>query len=480
MAITSEKKMFDPEPIAPKLAWWQRHGDPEARAFLFDGSPRFIGWLLTLRSDILFLLLAIPGAALIGLSFLLHLARIPVEPSLFGDTSQLKSAPEAVDLGVLSTLNWSLMFPLVLPYLFGCASDLNRRCFKVTKRLSSDKIGIIMNGDKAALDYPHVVQAEIAKGQKLRFWVSLGIAALMISLFALTWIAPAIGRSNFSAIDLAYQNRWATAWLLPDAAERGISITPNLIYNALAFLLEAFYIFLAFYWIGTFAKFLHSFGSLVASKDNDYRIDIWVEDRENRLGLGSLGSLFTGFLRISVIFLFYGACYSIMSTAWSMHLTERSYIYMIFRERESVFNGIRDMAFAQPTWDLVVSNNGSDLALRILQACLFIPVVVVSYVPIFILKRYLEERIDDERFKTMELRKGAADLTDLDKRWEKLAKAEVWPCGNGTATRYFLFMALLIVAAFLPAVGIGICIAIILTVIAKQIKSWLPMPKWLG
>jgi hypothetical protein len=125
-------------------------------------------------------------------------------------------------------------------------------------------------------------------------------------------------------------------------------------------------------------------------------------------------------------------------------------------------------------------NATTDVGLKLLELFMFIPIFVVVYVPLLVLRTHLQEKVDEARYEAIKASKGTTNpavIEELDKTWIKLRKAEVWPCGNYTAVRYFTFMIMLLVAIFAPKLGIFLCFLIALSVVARQVLPKLSFGK---
>ncbi|HXH62214.1 MAG TPA: hypothetical protein VNI20_12765, partial [Fimbriimonadaceae bacterium] len=278
----------------------------------------------------------------------------------------------------------------------------------------------------------------------------------------------------------ALVDRWSTA---ARSAEWSVGVVPNVVFDVLAYTVEAVVIFFAFFYVLRLWKALLILGKAITT-DRRFTFDPWIQDRENKLGLGSLGSVFTGFLLIVVLFLFYVAFHAIQLDAWHRGYLEFDYVRKVASDYWALALSFRGQ---YPDWNLLFGDTRitgyTDPGMRILLATIVIPITAVVYVPLFMIKNYLGTLIDNERnvgrAKLRELQsQGVLDddprVKAIDARWNKLQAAQVWPCGNAVALRYFSYMSLLVLSAFLPRLGILVCTGIVVAVFARKVVPWLP------
>jgi len=471
--LTSDVKSLAKGMLHAHDSYAFRIRDEKAREFLFGNQPRWLGTLLTLRPDVAFFLMSFLGFVLILLAWL---SGVLIVPTTYGE------------VGFLANVNWSIMFTLVGPYIFSIVAGLNRRCPRVIESLTDSDVALITVDTTRTSQpyYDRMIEENKGLG-KARLWGSLFWAVVMFLVVSWWMLADfAHATPNQNPMKYIFDGQWATAWRIPlQFLPHGQHATMlgNAAFDLAAFLMEIFYFFLGLFWLQSFWRFLRSLSTLLVNPDQPYKLNLWINDRENRLGLGSLGSLFTRFLQVVVIFLFYGAATSFLLTAWAGRKMAGEYMQQILSQKEAAIHFLQSLAVTKGLADLFGDAANFSSGLLLLKLVVILPIFVVIYVPLIVLRRYLEEQLDKQRLENLkayhESVKDDPSKTDepIDKSWDKLNSAEVWPCGNAVAIRYFTYMTLLLIAIFVPPIGILLMLGIVIGIAIRKVVPMLPFVK---
>jgi hypothetical protein len=480
--------------------------DAAARRFMFARHP-LLGAFLTAKPTTVFVACAAVGLLLVLLADYCGVLSLPYT-SLDGTQG---------DVGYLATLNWSVMYCLVLPWIFAEAARLNSRIAEVLRRLAEPNGRLILGQGKPGVTpfYDHL-KVKINQHHPwiilclcLLLAVGIVVADVQRPISALTdaspttQIFPDTDKTNDglldqrphdpgentparTQVDYAMTDRWVLASRMDEwdpTWQNQVQPDKNLLFVLAAYAVEGIVVFLSFFYVLRFWRVLHSFGTSIVGKTS-YEFDPWLEDHEDRLGLAGLGDVFTGFLRIIVVFLFYVAAHAIQVEAWNLGYYEIDYVRHVAGEYWNLATTIRQEF---PDWSALfgesVGIGWRDPGVRILLATMFIPIAIIVYVPLLQLKEYVDKKLDEMRHENRtamrKLTKKGVSTDDprykvLLDRWTRLQRAQVWPCGNKTALRYFSYMSLLVLAAVFPRIGILVCTGIAISVLTRHVLPLLP------
>lgn len=358
-------------------------------------------------------------------------------------------------LGILMRPNWSLTYPLALPFVFGIAAYLNKAMRLASERLSWPENKIILTADGAVPgDYQQTLVARITARRPYLF----------VGSFLLTVIISIADTADVWRGGWAYLHGrahcypewdWSVAYSLSPTMPtswRPPSFTANMVADLFAYTAQASVIFLGFFWVGSYWLFLKNVSDLMIPKDAPYRFNPMWNDPDSKLGLAPLGRVYNWFLNQTLVFQIYIFGHRLQQLRWrggSQHPIQDLFQHSADAWRS--FDWIR--LLAANGWSTI------DTGTWFLLCAIGIPTIIISYLPLFRLKRYIQERRDEEwlhfaRKLNDATEKGEWDIVyALKRKKDALKNACVWP--NGEFAGWFLFLTTccLSLTCFLPSLA---------------------------
>lgn len=423
--------------------------------FLYKGH-RFLGRLFTLNPPILFLVLSGIYTALLFIpAGVLRVHLITLETS---------RGPRAV--GLLQNLNWSLMYPVVLPLVFAGTAWSSNEMRKKVEQLTDPEVNVIRYRSAQANDYIHGFVDELAKSGK-----PLVIAALTLTvIFSIIdvanivrgsheWFAYRATHPNGPTLDLCDKGYpfkepdvdWTVAFTLKDAKYQYAWFPcANLAFDCVAYLLQGAVIFLGLFWAGKFFLFMKTFVALIASQDAPYLFVPMRRDFHRRLGLGGIGRLFNCFCTFVLIFQFYVFFHRLQIVARGGGMTEIQFIEKVYDKSKDldpfkagdIFKGY-----------FTLENLGMWLLLGVTTI-----VVIWTLNLIFSLRSYLESQREALWGKYRADLDGAQNKRDvgeilgIESDMKELRESTTWINGDTAGPRFAAALVLVAVIAWLPPI----------------------------
>jgi hypothetical protein len=373
-----------------------------------------------------------------------------------------------VSIGFLQSLNWSMMYPIVLPLLFASAAALSSECTRRIARLADPEgMNVIRHDDgSSASDFMEALSAKIVQRSRPLFWGCLILTAVLVA--ADTW-------TMFGSISLAILHRhqplstyihsdwdWTVAFAMN--AQRfqlgGNGQPPGIVANALfdlaAYLMEAGAIFLGLYFVGKFWITLNAFSDLLVDPRSGFSFFPWWEDRFHRMGLRSIGYLFNRFLGITIAFQMY-------VLYLRLQLINR-HSCSFWEYASSIADQTKHLTELQNFWNLRAFNSIS-VGLLLLLILGTLPIIVISWVPLLKLRPYLmqvRDKNEEQTHKELQrLQPGSPEAIVLDARAKAIDDACIWPNGDAAGWLFFITMIVVAVLSVLPpfiayVIGFGI------------------------
>jgi hypothetical protein len=345
--------------------------------------------------------------------------------------------PPHVGTGLLHRPNWTLMYPVILPLLFGIATWISRTLVRAAERLTWPENKIILTkDDKPPADYLATISDYISR--RAHTYVPV-IAILVCMIFVLDTRDIVFGVWRHSR-DATYQFPvwdWSVAYAMHPTAGGWMvpSLKLNLAFDFIAYFVEATAIFLGFYWVVTFWWFLKGVCDLMIPAQAPYKFNPLWQDESARLGLAPLGNAFNYFLFQSLLFEAYIFFHRLQMIQWRGGPESRQHFFNnVFR---CLSNWDTGCSFAANRFDTV------DNGLWMLLIFLSLPIIVISYLPLWQLRTYVIKQRDDL------FDDAARDLDDaiqnddieleakLRRKMKALRDACIWP--NGELAGWFLF-----------------------------------------
>jgi len=293
------------------------------------------------------------------------------------------SEPPHVGTGILHRPNWTLMYTAVLPLVFGIATWISRTLVRAGERLTWPENKIILTKDgKAPVDYAVRLSEYISKGA--RIYVPI-IAVLVCVIFIVDTkdITYGVWRHTH---DQNYQFPvwdWSVAYAMHPTSPGWMppSLALNLAFDVVAYVVEASAIFLGFYWVVTFWFFLKGVCDLMIPVGAPFKFNPMWGDPSARLGLAPMGDAFNYFLFQSLLFEAYIFFHRLQMVQWRGGPDARRHLFNNFL---NCFSGFDAGCFLSANrWDTL------DNGLWLLLICLTLPIIVISYLPLWQLRAYV-------------------------------------------------------------------------------------------
>lgn len=397
---------------------------------LFGAEPVYVAILLAVAWSVL----------LFGGAYVVRVLDIPtvIEPPRNGT-------------GILYRLNWSIMYPVILPVLFAIATWISRNLLRAIDRLTWPENKIILTRDgKPPSNYAEELSTYICK----RARVAVPIIGLLVLVIFLADTKDIVYGTWRHSGDSTYQFPvwdWSVAYAMHPTVPGWIppSIGLNLAFDFVAYTVETSAIYLGFLWVFTFWCFLKGVCDLMIPDGAPFKFNPMWGDPNARLGLAPLGNAFNYFLFQSLAFEAYIFYHRLQMIEWRGGPGSRA---QLFTKTLKCISTLDFTCLLRANrWDTL------DNGLWLLLICLSLPIIVISYLPLWQLRKYVTKQRDDlfdatGRDLEDAIQTGDQELEEKLKRKQKaLRDAPIWP--NGELAGWFLFgsTCLLALAAWLPA-----------------------------
>jgi hypothetical protein len=356
--------------------------------------------------------------------------------------------------------NWSILYVIVLPAIFGMMIVLSSHLESGVLKLCCAPLNVITRKSGVETsEYPELLSARVARSARPIVVIALLLAVVILAadtrdLWVGFYYDNKFGNKVQPDWDTAYtgfaKDKYET--YCKDTAEPCEQIrcesysppskTANLLFDLLPYTFQGFVFYLAFFWVSKFYWFLHSFSALMRFEDSPYQFNPLdnPKDPDTRMGLRPMGNIFNGFLIITVLFQIYIFYYRIELVSLARHVSRWSYFKGLFTNLTSM-----DFAFGTGTvsaWLLIIFMN--------------VPIVVICYFPLWTLYRYVRRRryeawVAHARAFADAVQNQNEELSaELEAKMNILQRANVWPNGDKTARRFLIIMVVLAVASIFP------------------------------
>jgi hypothetical protein len=368
------------------------------------------------------------------------------------------------NFGFFYKLNWSLMYTIILPLIYALIIWLSDRIKESVFDLCDAKLQVInpkISGFTP--DYPQAVSNRLESLAGLTILLSL-MLTIIISV-ADTWdlwwgfydhhTFPCSVKPDwdtpFTGFNCDFYEKNCASYLGPCQSIQCDGYIPptktaNFLFDLIPYLFQGIAIFLAFFWVGKFWSFLQIFSNQLSLKDSPYKFDPMVSDK--RLGLRPMSKIFNGFLLVTVLFqayIFY----------------HRLQLIALFRQNSSTITYVHDVVRHLGSSDLFFelkyyAFDGVDTSTWILLSFMTVPIIVICYVPLWSLRKYVIRRRDalwreNARRRDEALRENKyREAEEYENKINALNGAEVWPNGDATARRFLIVMTVLGISSLLP------------------------------
>jgi hypothetical protein len=443
---------------------------PAVADFMYGGTS-LLGKLLTVSPLKLFVLLFLAAILLLVLpSLAIGVASIPLT--------------DGSNVGILHKKNWSLVYPLLFPAIFATASWLAPFMRDRLADLVRPDFKVIQTEDGGtAVNYLDQFALALRRSASWLFWSCVGIA--LVVLIADTqpivhgmFLLARNQQPSFGIWD------WSVAYGLGSAMSQSQPIpgwspphpVVNWLFDALAYGFEGFYVFLGFFWVGKYWLYLKTFADLMIPAGTPYKFVPKVANPSLNLGLKPIGTLYNGFLVVTLLFYAYVVYHRFQDIPIFCHSDFKSVsdylavLFKVYKNPGSLLDG------------KIYALGCLDLGLWILLAGVLIPLFVIVYFPLLRLRRYIEERRYAEVFTIENDLNSALEQGDeerakrLRRQKKQLEKAAIWPNGNVAGWTFLTLTTVCVFVAWVPPIGAYVIVAggvfFIAKVLPDIVKSW--------
>jgi hypothetical protein len=358
--------------------------------------------------------------------------------------------------------NWSFVYAIVLPFLFGSFVHMISLMRRALRRLTSEQLHVITKNGKPAKDFEKYISNRLARRARSLMITSTSLAASLTILdFANDVGTVALYRPRMpSHVD------WSTMFVVNHA----IPAARNLAFDVVAYSAEGLAIFLGFFFILKFWTFLMVFSDSLRHTNVAFEFDPLVHDPEQRLGLGPLGEFMNVYLTLVIVFEFYILGRRLQLIGKGSDFTISTYLGALTSGAQSVANALSNVLNAKfYQWNTI------DFGLWLLLICLTLPLIVGAYFPLWTLRRYVARRRNelwDESARAHEdAKRGGkdAEATKLKIRMKQLEHTQLWPNGDMLGWHLMAISVAIGLAAWAPP----LCAYLIALAVVFNLGRWL-------
>lgn len=360
------------------------------------------------------------------------------------------------DRGLWFEANWSLMYTMVFPGVFGGLIHMINLMRDALAQLTTADLHVIKKKDHNAVDFEQYIISEMSRHARR---------------FTLICIALAVALTGVHGANLArfvIQRRGAPPildWTVMFSTGH-VPYWRNVVFDILAYSIEALTIFLGFFFVLKFWTFLHVFSRALRDSGIPYEFEPLVHDPDGRLGLRPFGDFMNVYLLLVIIF-------EVYVLGRRLQLIGKGGAYTLSGYLTALVDGAREFANVVKTdlyqWGTI------DAGLWALLIFLTLPLIVGAYFPLWTLRRYVRKRRDDLWMRSARAHEEARERGDdleaekLAKRMAQLKGTQLWPNGDATGWRLLLTSIAIAVAAWAPP----LCAALIATGFFLEAMKWL-------
>ena len=440
----------------------------KTQTFLYRGH-RVLGRLFTLEPLVLFLALSIPSTVLLFVpAWILGIHLISLRTD-----SGLRS------VGLLQNLNWSLMFPLVLPFLFGGMAWVSNQMRESVEDLTHPEVDVIKARSAEAGDYVQAFSDELARSGKvlILFAVTLTVLFSVVDLSALMrgsylWFSnqslhPGVPGYPFKEAD----TDWTVAFTFVHSRYSALGFaTANLAFDSLAYLIQGFTIFLGLFWVGKFWLFIRTFVALIAEPGAPYEFDPMRRDFHQRLGLDGIGRLFNYFSSFLLIFQSYVFLHRLQIIARDGGMSVIEFLRVVFESSKNLKNPFQRAA---------AFRNYSTLENLGMWLLLIVTTIVILWTLKLMLnlKTYIEARKETlwtqyrRELTKAQLDGAVTDIISLQGDMKELRESTAWVNGDNAGPRFVVALLILAIVGWLPPILAYAAPVGVLTYLFPPLKS---------
>jgi hypothetical protein len=364
------------------------------------------------------------------------------------------------DRGFWFEANWSLMYTVVFPGVFGGLIYMINLMREALTRLTRADLRVINKRDADTADFEEYITLEMARSARGLTAGCLALAIVLTGVHAASLARFLMWRSGVPPI-----LDWTTMF-----SAGHVPYGLNAGFDVLAYSFEALTIFLGFFFVLKFWTFLHVFSRALRDSDIPYEFKPLVHDPDGRLGLRPLGQFMNVYLWLVIVFEIYvlGRRLQLIGKAGAFTLSE--YLTALIDGAYKFANVLNADLYQ---WGTI------DAGLWALLIFLTLPLIVGAYLPLWTLRRYVRKRRDDlwaasaRAHEEARERGDVAEAEKLARRMTQLESTQLWPNGDATGWRLLILSIAIAVAAWAPPlcaalIGAGVFMELTKSVLRKM------------
>jgi hypothetical protein len=356
-------------------------------------------------------------------------------------------------VGFWQRWNWSLMYTVVLPVIFGGTAALSERTLRVFCSLvepppKATALITKKNGEYAP-DLIGEISEHVAQFGRYVLWGVLGVSIILacVDIFPVARGLYGFMQGHGSPSSLSRDWTLAAALPAPQFSFHGASRPGtcwNIGFDVLAYAAQTVAVTLGLFWMIQYWVTLNTFSKFLIDPKVDFEFHPWWSDPDHCMGLGEVGSLFNQFLFISLLFQIYVVGHRFQLIVQAGHPFDR-YIHDIIATHSDVHALLALTYFSSCT-----------SGMWLLLIFILLPITVVAWVPLSRFYFYLKEvkkskkrdlrGILDNNLDDSPVRKAALrELTEVE-------QTSIWPNGDFCGWSFLIAMLVLAITAWLPSV----------------------------
>jgi hypothetical protein len=427
---------------------WLFKADRDTQRLLLSAHP-WIGRVFT----------TVPvGAALVASTGALVLLFLPAY--LFG-LAHIKTARGDVGFAALANWNWSLTYPVGLPFLLVFGNYAFRAMHAAAHRLIAVGMSVIYDQDGAiALDYPDFLTSFMQ--ERGRYVVIASAVLAFLAVGADTHdLWPGFVTGHYPA---SRAPEWDTAFAQLREVPGYVAppLWQNLVFDIVAYAFESVYAFLGIFFVLTSLTFLLGIARVLDARQGPYRFEPIACDPRRRLGLSPLAWVFNWFLAVVLGFEVFAVAHRIQQVDRLRRVDRTTYVYSLLKDaatQDSAKGEEKRLSLAS-----VLKLTSKDYAFPELRnpsswvplLIVFLPAAVVCFLPLGVIRRIVTRKVDElldqnalalanaeERGDTAEARRVRTTINCL-------RESSIWPNGNTAGWTFLTLMVGLLLVAVAP------------------------------
>jgi len=360
------------------------------------------------------------------------------------------------DRGFWFEPNWSLMFVLVFPSLFGGLVHMIALMRNALALLTSDSLRVILKRGLPATDFEAYVASHISRRARSFAVLCATLAIVLTAVHGAT-----LGQFLLSPQGKPPMLDWTTMFVAGS-----VRYASNVAFDLIAYAIEAFAIFIGFFFVLKFWMFLSVFSRTIRDDSSEYKFNPLLHDPDRTLGLRPLGAFMNLYLLLVIIFEIYVLGRRLQLIGKAGEFTLSTYLTALVPGTPLLKNLLDPKMYQWPS---------IDAGLWALLIFLTLPLIVGAYFPLWTLRRYVRKRRDDlwaesaRKYEEAEERGDEAEAATLAKRMTQLKGTQLWPNGDALGWRLLLGSILIGIAAWAPPLFVGL----LSTATTIEVGKWL-------